>query len=262
MEELVRQVATLQKQVDGLIKPEIKDTSDLFLALPGLIGFWGMNVIERHTGNVFDTSGQARNLTYNGNPTYNIYNNQIAYIDLDGTGDALTRADETQLDILGTEAIFASTVRGVTLGGWFWFDSVAANAGLIGKFTPTGDQRSYALLLVAGGTARMAVSSAGTAATTVTVDSATLATGQWYFIVGRFVPSTELSIFVNSTEVLNTTSIPASVFNSTAIFEIGGFDGVANLLDGRASLCFLCANALPDAIISSLFQSTRAIFRI
>ncbi|NJO31403.1 MAG: hypothetical protein HC874_30490 [Richelia sp. SL_2_1] len=75
-----------------------------------------MSSVQRSTGNVYDLSGQGRTLTYNGNPTFN-YTGLVPYVSLDGTGDFLSRADETDLDILGTETIYNSAVRGLTLGG-------------------------------------------------------------------------------------------------------------------------------------------------
>jgi hypothetical protein len=203
-------------------------------------------------------------MTYTGNPTYNIYNNLVPYIDLDGTGDYLARADETDLDILGTEAINASSVRGLTLGGWFWFDALSGGTarGIIGKNVVTGNQRSYVIFITVADVFQFAVSVDGTATTTVN-STVTPATGQWYFMVGRFIPSTEISIFVNGTETPNTTSIPASIFNSTAAFEIGRFlANNANVIDGRATFCFLSMNALPDAWIFSLFEQSRVLFGV
>ena len=116
-QDLVKQLTLLQRRVDNQVVPEKSpDLISPFLALPGLVGFWPMSSVQRSTGNAYDLSGQTRTLTYNGNPTYNINNDFAPYIRLDGTGDFLSRADETDLDILGTETIYASTVRGLTLG--------------------------------------------------------------------------------------------------------------------------------------------------
>lgn len=262
-EDFVRQVDKLQQEIDGLVKPEISmDLISPFLDLPGLVGFWPMSSVQRSTGNAYDLSGQGRTLTYNGNPTYNIYNSIIPYIDLDGTGDFLSRPDETDLDILGTETIYASGVRGLTLGGWYWFDdnTPAAVEYMISKFGG-GGQRSFALTRRTDQVARMLLSTDGTAL--VQVDSTVaLDDGAWYFYVGRFEPSTELAVFVNGVKTTNATAIPASIFNSTASFEIGAQGGGGSLQNGRSSLDFLCANNLPDALINSLFQSTRGAFGV
>lgn len=266
IEDLVRQVDNLQRTVDGLVLPEMsRDMISPFQALPGLVGFWPMSSVQRSTGNVADLGGQTRTLTYNGNPTYNIYNNLVPYLDLDGTGDFLSRADETDLDILGTETVFASGVRGLACGGYYWWDNkdTVNGDGMLDK-TDLVNQRSYELF--SGTTPIFRVSSNGTAVTTVT-STVTHTTSAWYFVVARYTPSTELAIFVSEpggglTKTINTTSIPASIFNSTSQLEIGRINLAATALDGRVALQFLCANALPDALISSLFQQTRVLFGV
>jgi hypothetical protein len=268
LDDLQRQFVALQKRVDNLVKPEVSNRWEgaisRFLAIPGLVGFWSMSSVQRSTGNAYDLSGQGRTLTYNGNPTYNIYNNFVPYIDLDGTGDFLSRADETDLDILGSETVYASGVRGLTLGGWFWLDALSGGTarGFINKYTGTGNQRSYTLILATTDAPRFVVSSDGINDTLVT-SASTLSTGQWYFLVARFVPSTSLDVYVNSVKTTNTTSIPAALFASTANLDIGRFNqNSANVMDGRTSLCFLSANTLPDALINALFHQSRLLFGV
>ena len=56
--------------------------------------------------------------------------------------------------------------------------------------------------------------------------------------------------------------IPASIFNSTNQLNIGAVVTGSILLNGRASLCFLSANALPDAYTNGLFQQSRILFGV
>lgn len=200
-------------------------------------------------------------MTYTGNPTYNIYNGITPYIDLDGTGDYLALADAADLDILGTETIYAAAVRGLTMGGWFWSDDATTDQTLMGKWNITGNLRAYVLNFTATGTLGGHVSSNGTAATTVE-SVAIPATGAWHFCVVRYTPSTELANFLDGVWALNTTSIPAALFNSSAEFQIGARSAGTVLLDGRASMCFLSANALSDALITSLFNETRGYYGV
>lgn len=236
-------------------------TINTFQNIPGLVGFWPMSGVQRSTGNARDFGGGGLTLSYNGNPTYNIHNDFIPYIDLDGTGDFLDRPDETDLDILGTETIYNSAVRGLTMGGWFWFDSLAATAGMISKSTAAGSQRSYLIDVQVTGALLGLVSVDGVAAITVT-SSNTTSTGVWNFCVYRFNPSTELAVFLNNTKTVNTTAIPASIFNSNSPLEIGAINTGNNLLDGRSSLVFLSANLLSDAYINTLFQQSHVLFGI
>lgn len=240
-----------------------------FQNLPGLVGFWPMSSVQRSTGQAYDLSGQARHLTYNGNAQYTIYNDIIPYINLDGTGDYLSRADETDLDIQGNETIYAAGVRGLTLGGWFWLDALTGGTvtrGFINKFLTTGSQRSYTLILTTATPqdgVRFAVSQTGSATLAGVNSVETLATGAWYFLVGRFVPSVSVDVYVNGSKTSETASIPSSVFASTAAFEIGRFnENSSAILAGRATLCFVCANALPDTLISMLYEQSRKLFGV
>ena len=256
-ESLDRRIRNLEALGNGVF---IGNVLASYMALPGLVGFWPMSSIQRSTGNAYDLSGQGRTLTYNGNPAYTYDNGLVPYIAFDGTGDYLSRADETDLDITGAETIYTTGAAGLTMGGWFWLDSTASEWGLIGKWNGTGNQRSY--VLTSSATPRLYVS--GNGSTQISVDSSvTVSTGTWYFMVARFIASTSIDIYINSTKTTNTASIPASLFVSTATFEISGYSaGTAVLLPGRATLCFLCANALGDDLISSLFQSSRVLLSV
>lgn len=221
-------------------------------ALPMLRGFWPMSAVTG-AGNAYDQSG-GLTLTYNGNPTFN-YSALVPYLDFDGTGDYLSRADEAALDILGSESYAASAIQGLTMGCWVYFDNTARAEYYMAKWGGSG-QRSYLLDVSGADALTFNVTSDGSTVTTVT--SATARTAStWRHMVGRFDPSTELAIFTNGVKASNTTSIPAAIFNSTAAFGIGGDGAGGNLLDGRVALPFLCAGYLSDEIIKALYQESR-----
>lgn len=269
--DTVRKINQIEKRIDGLAKPELMPAViSSYLDIPGLVGLWTMANPQRSTGDlpnaatVFGTTNK-QDLTYNGNPTYNYYNDIVPYIDLDGVGDYLSVADNTDLDILGTETIYNSSVRGLTLGGWFYPDTTSAlNQTLMAKLDGPNNQ-SYRLFLLRTGlgsrfTGQISVD--GTALTSVNSPvGVTFDTGVWQFFSFRFTPSAELKLWRNSDEYTNTTAIPASIFNSTAFFSIGN-DVDGNIFDGRATLCFLSANALSDALIGALFEQSRVLFRV
>ena len=222
-----------------------------FLALPFIrAGFWPLHT-TLDSGNFPDWSPHGRTLTNNGATVHALYNAFVGYADLDGTDDYLSRADEAGLDRTGS----------LTLGGWFWMDVLTATSGLIGKWNETGNQRSYLVFFNnADDTARFIVSSDGTATTSVT--GSVLAVNRWHFIVGRYNPSTETAVFVNGVKLVNTTSIPASIFAGTADFLIGSYNAGGNLLNGRAALCFMCDTNHSDIVIQSIFQQTRGFFDV
>jgi len=230
-------------------------TIDTFLNIPGLVGFWPMSSVQRSTGNAFDLSGQGRTLTYNGNPTYNIENDLVPYIDLDGVGDFLSRADETDLDILMTETIYDSSVRGITFGGWFFFDVLpAATSHIMSKWAaPT-----FQYLMYYNGTFFDFRTNAVVRVTSTVVPN----TLRWYFMVCTLVPSTSATIHINDVATTSVAAIPASIPNGTGAFEIGAAGGGTLPIFGRASLCFLSANAIGETYINALFQQSRVLFGV
>ena len=114
------------------------------LALPGLRAFWSMSGIE--------SAGVACALP---DPDYSLTNNNTVefgftgvapWAKFGGTNEYLSRGDISGLDLAGTETYIASDVRGVTIGGWFYFDNTAsANENCIAKWGAAG-QRSYRVI--------------------------------------------------------------------------------------------------------------------
>lgn len=234
----------------------------MYQALPGLRGFWPTSAFGS-TGQAFDLSGNGRTLTYNGDPEYN-YVGLAPYLECDGTGDYLSRADEAGLDIIGNESYVGAAAQGLTLGLWIWWDVVTINTfdGIIGKWGGVG-QRAYNLLAFEGATRPyLGISVDGTAQTLV-VHPTTPVIDTWYFLAGRFDPSAQISIFLNDVPEDNAVAIPATIFNSNAAFEImRRASGAGTETTGRCSFAFLCAAALSDAQILGLFHQTKAMFGV
>jgi len=260
--ELVRQIEAQRGEIERLKtleSPRLNSVINDFLLIPGLVGFWPMSSVQRSTGNAYDVSGQGRVLSYNGNPTYNIHNNLAPYIDFDGTGDYLSRADETDLDILGTETIYAAAVRGLTLGAWLNPQVLpgAGRADIIAKWEDTTPDRSYRLSIDSTGAFQFLISDDGTNSD-ITM-SAVQTVNSWYFVVGRFEPSAFVEVCVNGVWTQQATA-RASVNNGATAFTIGARSDGGREYEGYASLCFLSANALPDALIEYLYQRSKPLF--
>jgi len=252
--KLLRQISELERELEDVrTRPYPRSLGSVIgslMGLPRLRGFWPMGSANQND-DVSDLSGQARTLTKNGTISLPVYNSVVPYADFGGAAtDFFSRADESALDITGV----------LTMGGWFWSDAIATQMGLMGKFLAAGNQRSYWMQFF-GSNLLFSVSVDGTAVVTVT-HTTTLLTGTWYFCIARYTPSTELKVWVNDVAITNTTSIPASIFNSTATFNIGAFDGGIVPLNGRSALNFLCASALPDSLLTRLFQESRSFFGV
>lgn len=256
----------VEKIKAGLGRRTLGDVYGPFENLPGMRGLWTAASVDS-SGIMYDRSTQGRSLLYNGNPTISIYNNLIPYWSYDGTGDFHSRNTDSGTEITGLETTIAAAYRGLTFGGWFWLDAqLGGGTPLISKFLTTGNQRSYMLYSVTGsfpGRLTMLVSADGTVTTTVTSPANnTFAQGEWFFAVGRFTPSTELACFLNGVKTINTTSIPASIFASTAGFNQFGFNTGSVVSNGHCALTFLCAAALPDELINHLLVSSRVVFDV
>jgi hypothetical protein len=208
----------------------------------------------------FAAQSTPRILASNGNLTYN-YDGLVPYVALDGTGDFLSRPDEAGLDIIGTETYVAAAVRGLTFGGWFYVTTFGALDGYIGKTAPAPFPNLSYAIFQNGATPAVPRFEVYVAAATTIDSSVTMVVDTWYFIVGRYTPSTSLSIFVNDTRDDQLAAVPAAINNSGSPFEIGRFIA-ANYLAGRASMCFLCAASLSNSIINALYQSTRGMFGV
>jgi hypothetical protein len=143
--------------------------------------------------------------------------------------------------------------------GWYQFDTTGSTERLNAKWGNSG-QFSWRLRKDTDETISMAISTDGSAVTTVS-SSNTVATTGWFFCVGRFRASTSLDVFVNGTQTENTTSIPASIFNSTAALALGG-GAAGQRLNGRMSNVALCAAAITVASLNSIFQLTKNAYGV
>lgn len=228
-----------------------------YLTLPGLIGFWPMSSIQRSTGNAYDLSGQNRTLTYNGNPTYNYTTTGVPYIALDGTGDYLSRADETDLDILGTE--IQNSKPGLSVGCWVYLGVAGTSMMVMSKRGNAGNM-SWNIQRANTDTIRLQISTDGT--NIVNSPSTSISINTWHHVVGVFIPSTSVSIYVDGVEDSTVAGVPASIFNSTAALEIGSFSGGIQLLTGYITQPFLSVNYFSSAMVQSLYQQTRLLFGV
>lgn len=140
---------------------------------------------------------------------------------------------------------------GVTVGGWFYLDSIV-NSALMGVWNSTGNNRCYKLEVIAG-VPKFTVSADGITSTTVT-SSETILAGQWYFIAGRFNPAVEMSVQVNDVTTNIVVGIPASLYGTYQPFEIGKIDSA--YLDGKWTLGFASFNYLNDDVLAALYYNS------
>lgn len=225
-------------------------------ALPGLRAAWSMSAVSSSglAVTVPDASNNGRALTLNGGVVFNV-STLAPYADFNGTTGYLARADEVELDILGNEGYIG--IPGLSIGGWVWFDALGNQEGILTK-DDNAAARSYRLIKTTGDLIRFSVSNTGAAV--VSVDSAAIpSAGEWLFVCGVFTPSSLLRVYLNSDFVDNAVSVPATLFNSASPLELGRW-AAGSFMNGRQSMMFLCASALPEAVVLSYYHQTRPLF--
>ena len=83
----------------------------------------------------------------------------------------------------------------------------------------------------------------------------------WHFAAGVFIPSTSLSIYIDGVlRAINTTSIPASQFNSVALLTMGKRAGGSTYyLTGYLDEARIYDRALSEADINKLYSSGKEL---
>jgi len=224
--------------------------SDLFIRLPGLIGYWPMSIT--------DTAGLAINHSQGGADLGQTGSCPIGY---DGNafrhlGNGTNYLSAAGYGLTGAETWITSSLQGITVGAWVMVDNLGSIAGgVISKDAPA-PQRGYALTARATADFVFAVSNTG-GSSVAAVGAITYSIGVWRFVVGRFIPSVEIAIIIDGDKTTNTTAIPAVCNVSTQAFEIGRyFSDNARVLNGKVRDVFICQTALSDAFIEEIRQSS------
>lgn len=235
------------------------------LALPGTRLFVPMSSVAYTNPQALDISGNGNHLTNNNTATFGS-TDLISHVTLNGTTQSLSKADggaANWADITGTETYIDAAARGLTIYSWVRFDgAAAADEHIAAKWLSTGNQKSYRLYRTGAGTLRAIISVDG-AANFITTTTDTLAATTWHFTVLQYDPSTELSAWINNEKVSNIAAVPASIFDSTSVFELGSVNGGAlSFMAGKESMVSLCASFHSDAIIKAVFQQERALFGV
>lgn len=226
-------------------------TFPLNAALPlsaNLIGRW---LLDEASGNRADSSGNALTLTdtntvgvRTGLSTLNTsYSNAADFIRTNS--EALVRGDDATLSLTGS----------ITIIGWIFADD-STFGNIMAKFTSTGNQRSYRLanqgvsglfggISVDGSTEKQSGSSG-------------YSISAWHQVAMVFEASTRLDFYIDGLlSVHDTTSIPASIFNSTAGFALG-CENVAstpvNFFDGGMQDQMIFNTAATDAQILATYR--------
>lgn len=223
----------------------------MYLSIPGLQGYWPGYIAQPVSSTYY-----FRDLVYGASMQFypsSAYTNvqahasvPRAWAQLTTLGYAALTTDVGYYKILGTEPYMASASRGLSMGMWvyFWSWSPTANASyfLLDKWQGSTSNRSYGLYItdVGGGTSttfRFGVYDTSNTLHYVQSDNITNLVGRWWYVGGRYDPSASVDIFWGDAytsgfnSASNTTSIPASLFDSTALLTIGARSDGTNTTD-------------------------------
>jgi hypothetical protein len=246
-----------------------KSAASCYESLTGLRGMWPMSgVYHQAAGRLRDFSACGNHLTATGaqgaEPEFG-YVNLIPYAIFDSSNSEVFYSTDAGAgvwaDIIGNEAYME--YPGLTCMSWVYFIDPATGArqSVLSKWDEGGNDRSYLLERQQAGTGRFAVSTNGVAEVVIS-STETLTLDTWWFLAGRFEPSANLDLFVNDTIYNNAAGVPATLNDSDANFMLGAIADPLYYLEGKESYTCLCASALSDAIILSVFNQTRAMFNV
>lgn len=162
---------------------------------------------------------------------------------------SITDGNQTGLDSSGPK----------TFAFWVKRESTGNSQVLIQKYVETGSQRSYSMSFMGDNKINFTVNGNGVTDMNVNSNTALSSTGTWHHIAGVYDPSTSLKLYIDGTlDATNTSSVPASIYNSSAPFHVGAASdgaGSGNALDGLLDDVYVYGKALSGSEVTQLMQS-------
>lgn len=148
----------------------------------------------------------------------------------------------------------------MTIECWVKLESSPSSGNqytFISKYITTGNQRSYSFgYYNNGGTPEigLTISSDGSGTTVNKAIPYTLSTGVWTHVVATYDASAgSMEIFVNGLSIGTNTGLPTSIYNSTAIFQIG-IENTGSYFDGLIDEVRVWNDIRTDAEILDNYQ--------
>lgn len=176
-------------------------------------------------------------------------------------GKALSFDNNGYVDITGNPASLQFT-GAFSVTAWI---NLATNGAVHDIIAKNGASTNLGYQFFTQGTAKLkfSVSDDGTGSTHLfsAVGTTTLNTNTWYFVAGVYNPGTSLTVYVNGVQDGQTTSsIPTSIFNSTADVNIGAENGSTNFMRGVIDEPHLYPGVLTPDQINLVMNNNRAIY--
>jgi len=262
---LMKKIKEIEEELDNLRTVPLArstpgDVLSTYLMLPNIRGFVPFSAART----AFSARDFAANLYYNRYGNSVIDNDGLIpygeVIESGGAAGWSPGSDHASFKILG--------VQGITVGAWVWFDVVNKGEGheyaqtVVSKFgsvAPATNQRSYILREQEGGI-RFLISSDGGFTNIDACEGDDITAQEWTFVVGRWFPSGSIDVWVDDNKTTENAT-QTGIFNSTAWLSLGSNYYGPMIADGaRLSMGFVVPNALSDAHIENLWNTTRHFF--
>lgn len=251
----------------GLGRIRTGDVVSEYMALPALVALWPMNAIKgnsKATHLATDIAGGNDLLaaTDTGQTVVQVSENTtLPYTRFSGGSSAYySTSSVDDFEITGTESYVQNPYRGLTMGAWVKLDAGGTGTGrsIMGRWLLAGNERAYVLQVNSSGTLGFFISNNG-----ANNEGAAhgISASEWYLCVGRYdSAATEVSLWVDGVKEDTNSSAGSSIATSTSDFYIGWGNSGTSAWDGTISLAFLCASALPDEHIKSIYNISRGLF--
>lgn len=170
-------------------------------------------LFEETSGTINDRSANTANTgTTSGSPTYNASGVQGSSLQFDGADDVVDFGNDSSLQITGA----------ITIDFWIYPLATPGTQLTIGQKSDFSTSRAWQIEYTTASKIMFRVSNNGTDYQEVTAATA-LTLNAWNHVACVYSPSTYLKIFLNGAENWSvTTSIPASMYNSSQNVKFGG----------------------------------------
>lgn len=211
--------------------------------------FWPFFTGAARRGDLYDLSLNATS----GSPQLT-RSGILTYTNLDSSDNQYLSSSASQLNLTGA-ATYTGT-PGVTIGCWVRFTTLTGEQGIIGNWTTNQQQVLLAKLSPVGTDLfRFSTSSSGTNSeviSTVSGPAFSASAGTWYFVCGRYTPSTEIKLYVHdgsTMRVWSAASTYSSLHSTSPITWNAGRHTASNYLDGDICLAWCSNTVVPDGLI-------------
>lgn len=242
------------------------DVMSMCAMIPGLKGMWTGAINITPTLGLSDMSGDGQlslGAVNSAEVGFDPVHPLTPYLSLPNGNHCFSRGGSLDTRLSGTETVMMAAYRGVTMAAWVRFDEAAGTVNpYISHWKESTNDRGYVIRRNASGYIEFAISSDGTNAGVFSVAGTTApAVDTWTFTAGRFTPSTELAVWTNGAKAVNTTSIPAAIYQAVCDFRLGvQADPAIGLVGRMGTPVWLAAAAVPDIVIETFYQMSAPLY--